>query len=192
MSGGVRWIGPIRFGEVAANETTPGGGTRPLFKSQTTLDGSVGVTATVGYRLSRLLRAELAIAYNPSQLSSHITSDAEGVEDVTVDAPVSQFLVEGGVLAQLRRWQAGRVSPFLTAGIGYLRQLNDGRTLVETGQAYYFGGGVYYVRAAARPRRLKATGVRADLRALFLRDGVAPDHTVRGAPAITASVFARF
>ncbi len=116
----------------------------------------------------------------------------EGVPDVTVKAPVTQFLFEGGVQMRPVRWTRGRLSPFVTAGIGYLRQLNDGRTLVETGRAWYFGGGLYYERAATHPRRLKATGVRADLRALVLRDGVAPDDTRRGAPAITASVFARF
>jgi hypothetical protein len=192
VSGGVRWIGPIHFGEVPANETAPGGGTRPLFTSATTLDASFGATGTLGIRLSQLLRAEIAVAYSPTGLSTAISGDAEVAGNVTVDEPVSQVLLEGGVLAAPRRWQKGHVSPFLTAGIGYLRQLNDGRTLVEDGQSYYVGGGLYYVRASAHPRRLKARGVRVDLRALFLHDGVSLDHTTRSAPALTASVFARF
>ena len=146
----------------------------------------------MGVALTRGLRAEFAAVYSPTGLSTRVTGDVEGVDDLTVKAPVTQFLFEGGLQARPARWTHGRLSPFVTAGVGYLRQLNDGRTLVETGRAWYFGGGLYYERAATHPRRLKATGVRADLRALILRDGVAPDDTRRGAPAITASVFARF
>ena len=192
VSIGIRWIGAVKFGDVPARETTPGGGTLALFKSSTRLDRSVGGTTTLGVRLSRVLRAELALAYNPTGISSRVMSDAEGVADVTVSEPVTQLLLEGGVLVQPRRWQHGRMRPFLTAGIGYLRQLNDGRTLVQTGQSGYVGGGLYYVRATARPGRLKATGVRADVRALILRDGVVPEHSGRAAPAVTATVFARF
>lgn len=192
VSSGIRWIGAVRFGDVPARETTPGGGTLALFKSSTRLDRSVGGTTTFGVRLSRMLRAELALAYNPTGISSRVISDAEGVADVTVGERVTQLLLEGGVLAQPRRWRSGRIQPFLTGGIGYLRQLNDGRTLVQTGQAGYFGGGLYYVRTSARSGRLKATGLRADFRALILRNGVAPDHAGRAAPAVTAAVFARF
>ena len=192
VSGGVRWIGEMGLGAAAANESTPGGGTRPLFNSVTTLDGSVGGAAALGVRLSRLLRAELAFAYSPTHISSRVTSDAEGVADVTVREPVTQLTVEGGVLAQPGRWRTRRLQPFLTAGIGYLRQLNDGRTLVQSGQSYYVGGGLYYVRASARPGRLKSTGVRVDLRALILHGGVLPDQSAGAAPAIAAAVFARF
>ena len=192
VSAGARWVGPIAFGTSAATETTFGGGKRTLFESSSQLDASIGGSVGVGVQLTRGLRAEVSVAYSPTGLSTRISGDVEGVADLTVKAPVTQFLVEGGLQARPARWAHGRLSPFVTGGMGYLRQLNDGRTLVETGRAWYFGGGLYYERAATHPRRLKATGVRADLRALVLRDGVAPDDTWRGAPAITASVFARF
>ena len=192
VSAGARWVGPIAFGTSAATETTFGGGKRTLFESSSQLDASIGASVGVGVQLTRGLRAEVSVAYSPTGLSTRISGDVEGVADLTVKAPVTQFLVEGGLQARPARWTRGRLSPFVTVGMGYLRQLNDGRTLVETGRAWYFGGGLYYERAATHPRRLKATGVRADLRALVLRDGVAPDDTWRGAPAITASVFARF
>ena len=192
LSAGARWVGSIALGTAAATETTFGGGKRTLFDSSSQLDPSIGGAFGVGVRLTRGLRAEFAVAYSPTGLSTRISGDVEGVADLTVKAPVTQFLFEGGLQARPARWNRGHLSPFVTAGVGYLRQLNDGRTLVETGRAWYFGGGLYYERAATHPRRLKATGVRADLRALALRDGVAPDNTWRGAPAFTASVFARF
>ena len=192
VSGGFRWIGSLDLASVPANETTLGGGSRALFDSTTTLDQSFGGTVSVAVRLSQLIRVEGAFVFSPTQLSTRITDDTEGVPDTTITSPVTQLLVEGGVLAQPGRWRARHVSPFVTAGLGYLRQLNDGRTLVETGGSYYVGGGLYYVRTSARPGRVKATGVRADLRALVFHDGVAPDSDWRPAPAITATFFIRF
>jgi hypothetical protein len=192
VSGGIRYIGPIAFGGVPANETAVGGGTRALFDTETQLDGSVGGTAIVGVRLSRILRAEGAFAFNRTALSTRVTADTEGVADITITAPVTQLLVEGGVLVQPPQWQQGALSPFITAGLGYLRQLNDGRTLVETGRATFVGGGLYYVRASTRARRVKATGLRADVRGQIMRDGVAPDSDSRVALAVSAAVFARF
>ncbi len=192
VSTGARWVGAIAFGTTPATETSFGGGRRTLFESSTQLDRSIGGSIGLGVRLTRALLAEVAAVYNPTGLSTRITGDVEGVENLTVKAPVAQFLFEAGVQARPARWRRGHVSPFVTVGVGYLRQLNDGRTLAETGRAWYLGGGLSYERAATQLRRLKATGIRADLRALVLRDGVAPDDAWRGAPAITAAVFARF
>ena len=139
-----------------------------------------------------MLRAEAALVYSPTQLITRITADAEGVADTDVTAPVTQFIIEGGLLAQPRQWRTRRFAPFATGGIGYLRQLNDGRTVVETGRTYYVGGGLYYVRTSASPRRVKAIGLRTDARALILKDGVAPDSEARTTPAVTATLFVRF
>jgi len=192
ISGGVRWIGSLDLASIPGNETTLGGGQRALFDSTTTLDRSLGGTVTVGVRLWQLIRLEGAAVYSPTQLITLVSDDTEGAPDTTITAPVTQILVEGGVLATPPPWRTRHVSPFITGGIGYLRQLNDGRTLVETGTSYYVGGGLYYMRAPARPGRVKATGVRVDVRALAFKDGVAPDSDWRAAPGITATFFMRF
>lgn len=190
VSGGIRWMGPAGFGRADAAESTLGGTTRPLFSTETTLDASAGAQGSVSVRVARGLRLEAAAAYNPTGLSVRITGDPEVTASATASAPVSQILVEAGVVRELRR--RGRLTPFATGGVGYLRQLNDGRTLIETGTSFYGGAGLYYVRESAHPRRLKATGVRADVRAEFLRGGVAPDRSTRVVPAVTAAFFARF
>jgi hypothetical protein len=189
---GAGWIGAISLDRVAANETAPGGASRALFNSDTQLDGSVGAAFTVGMRLSSLLRAEAAVAFNPSHLTTRVTADAEGVPDLAVQSRVTQYIFGGDLLVQPSGWRRHRLAPFASVGAGYLRQLSDGRTLVQSGTAYFAGGGLYYERVPGRPRRVKATGIRLDLRALALRDGVAPDHKTRVTPAVTASVFARF
>jgi hypothetical protein len=143
VTGGARWIGPVRYRDVPALETTPGGGTTAQFGSRTQLDGAVGAAGSFGVGLSRQLRLEIGVSYTPTSLTTKLTADVEGIPDAAVDAPVSQFLVQGGVVAQPSGWSSGRFAPFLSAGIGYLRQLNVGRTLVETGRSFYFGGGLY-------------------------------------------------
>lgn len=192
VAAGARWTGVTMYPSVAAEQTTSGGGTRALFDTRTSLDSSIGPMGSVGVRLSRLLRVEAAIAFSPTGLTTRITGDAEGVQDATVDTPVRQFLLEGGLVVQPAGWRAGQFAPYVTGGIGYARQLYDGRTLLRTARAYYVGGGVYYERASARASAVKATGIRADLRALVLYDGVAPDSNGHSAPAVTLSVFARF
>jgi opacity protein-like surface antigen len=191
VGGGIRWIGALAYPAVSANETAPGGGSRPLFQSMTTLDASPGAAATLGYRLTSLVGIEAGFAYNPTGLTTRITSDAEGLDDISLHEPVKQFLVEGGVVAQASSWRARRFQPLLTAGVGYVRQLNEGRTLVQNGRDYYVGAGVCHMPPSARPGE-HVIGFRADVRALVLQKGVAEDTTPRVAPSVTASVFVRY
>ena len=192
VSGGARWNGHLRFPEVAANETTPGGGARPLFVTATQVDASVGASGTVGVRVTRALRADLTVAFNPTHLTTRVTADREGISDTTAREPVTQFLIEGGVVMQPRGWQRPWLSPFVSAGGAWLRQLNDGRTLVQNGQSAYLGTGVYYVEPFRNPGRIKASGIRLDVRLQGFRGGVALDQRVHLAPVVAASVFTWF
>lgn len=192
VAAGARWIGTTKHPSVFADQQTLSGGSRPLFVSRSQLDGSVGPAAVFGVRLSGALTAEAAFAYNPSQFVTRISDDAEGVADTSIGVPLRQFLIEGGVRVAPRGWRRGALAPFASGGAGYLRQLYDGRTLIANGHLYYLGGGLYYERASGRPSRVKGTGLRADLRAVMLRDGVAPDSGGHVAPSIVLSAFARF
>ena len=62
-----------------------------------------------------------------------VTSDSEGAADVTVSEPLTQFQIEGGVMLQLDAVAARALTLFVTVGAGYLRQLHEEQTLVETG-----------------------------------------------------------
>lgn len=192
LSGGARWIAPLGFPDVAANETTPGGSARPLFVTSSHVDGSVGASGTVGVRVMRGLRADLTVAFNPTHLTTQVTGDREGISDTTARESVTQFLIEGGVVMQPRRWQRPWLSPFVSAGGAWLRQLNDGRTLVQNGQSAYLGTGVCYVERVTNPKRIKASGIRLDVRLQGFRAGVALDQRVHLAPTVAASVFTWF
>ena len=56
-----------------------------------------------------------------------------------------QYLFDGGAdVAAADSASGSRLAPFVAGGAGYLRQLHEDRTLAETGQIYYAGGGARY------------------------------------------------
>ncbi len=193
VAGGIRLMTPTSIDDVAAAETTAGGGSRTIFNSKTTLNGSAGGTLLVGVRLSSRFGVEGGASFNPTHLTTRVTDDVEQAPDASASERVTQVLAEGGVLiSPWKKRPSSRLSPFVIAGLGYVRHLNEGRTLVETGSELYAGAGLYYERASARESRLKSTGVRLDARATVLRGAIAPDTGGHVAAAITAAVFARF
>jgi hypothetical protein len=192
VGGGARWIGSTSFGQLEAEETSFGGGTRPLFKTSTDLDRSTGVEARVSVNLTRLVQAEGVIALNRIDLTTRVTADVEGVVDTTAAEPVTQYAFEGGVLLQLARWSGGKLLPFAAGGAAYLRQVHDRRTLVDSGHSFYVGGGVKYLLTSGGTGRIKATGLRGDVRAVFTSGNIAPDDKARTAPSVSASFFVAF
>jgi hypothetical protein len=191
IAAGAQWIGPVTFDSVPADETTFGGGTRPLFDTRSRLDPSIGVAATVGLRVASAFQLEGNFAYGATHLTTHVTGDQEGIPDVSADSSVTQYLLGGDLLLQLARWRTHRIAPFIIGGASYLRQLNEGRTLVQTGTAFSAGGGVYYSHDV-KSGRVKSTGLRLDVRALAIRDAVVLDGRTHVTAAVTASLFARF
>jgi opacity protein-like surface antigen len=192
VGGGARWMGSTSFGAIPADETLFGGGARQLFESSTGLDQSIGGEARVAVRLTSLLEVEGAVVLTHVDLTTHVTGDVEGVADTSASEPVTQYTFEGGALLQLVRRASGRLAPFVTGGAAYLRQLHDKRALLDTGHAFYLGGGVKYLLTSGGTGRVKATGLRGEVRAVFTATGIAPDDDLRTAPAVSGSFFVRF
>ena len=119
-----------------------------------------------------------------------ITNDVEGVADTAVREDVRQYTFEGGLAAHPPGWRHRQWIPFVDGGAGHVRQLHEARVLVETGSLLYVGGGTRYM-LKARPGALDL-GLRADLRAIFFKDGVAFDTKYHGAPSFSLSAFVRF
>ncbi|MQA28259.1 MAG: outer membrane beta-barrel protein [Luteitalea sp.] len=191
VGGGVRWLGGTSYPRVSATETSLANGRFTLFDSDTRLEPATRVEARVGARLTSVLQMEGAFSYSRPELQTRITSDVEGISDVTLTDRITEYTFEGGITAQLARWSFGRLAPFAAGGLGYLRQLHDGHGLVETGQTYYVGGG-FRVPFSLRRGLVKASGIRADARAQFSRNGVALDEDTRIVPSLSASFFVRF
>lgn len=192
VGAGLGWFGGVTFAEVSATETSAGGGRKTLFTTRSELEGSTGVDARIGVRLTPRLQAESSLSFNPTRLATRVSGDFELAPNTTASEPVTQYLVEAGLVGHLARWKRRRLAPFATVGAGYLRQVNDGQTLIATGRSYYVGGGTRYLLKSPRAGRLRSAGLRADVRAIILQNGVAPDNARHVAPFVGVSVFAGF
>jgi len=190
---GALWVGGQPLGTKAATETTGPGGSAPLFSTSSDLAGAAGIDGRVGVRLTRALVAEAEASYLTPQLRVAISGDFEGAAAVTATETVQQFTIGGGVLWYLPNGgRTRRFAPFAMAGGGYLRQLHDQGTLVDTGRYYQVGGGATYLLASGRHFHTNGIGARADVRAFIRSQGAAFDGGGHTSPAVGLTAFVRF
>lgn len=190
VSGGLRAVAPVPFTAVDARETTVGGGTLTVFETRSTLGTAAGAHVRVGVRVTPAWWVESAIGIDSTTLSTEVTRDRD-TGAITVTEPITQYLFEVGAMRRLGRSRPRRVEPFLGAGAGYLRQLHDGQTLVQSGWSGYAGGGLSYRLSGTAVSR-NAVGLRFDIRAVLLGESITLDRQLHLAPSFGASVFVRF
>jgi hypothetical protein len=192
LSAGLLWTGRASFGSAAANETSASGGPFLLFSTSSELAAAGGIEARIGVRLTPALQVEASSSYARVQLRTTVSGDSDNGPSAVLSETIQQVTIDGGVMLRLQRWRfGGGAVPFVAAGAGYLRQVHEGNTLAVTGQAYRAGGGVNYL-LMSRTGLLKGIGIRADLRAIVRRKGVAFDGRAHTSPAAAGSVFFRF
>jgi hypothetical protein len=189
---GVLWMGTQALGDAAVTETTPTGDARALFHTSSELGGAAGLGAHVGVRLTRRLVAEAEASYLRPPLRIAVSGDAEGAAPVTASEDVQQFTIGLGILCYLPVRRTPRLTPFVTAGGGYLRQLHEAATLVETGRYYQIGAGASFLLVSGRYFHTKGVGARAEARAVVRAKGVAFDGGSNTSPAAGVSMFVRF
>jgi hypothetical protein len=187
VGGDVRWLTGLQFADVNASETAFGGTTRTVFKSSTSFEQAACPEGRVAVSMLSWVDAEGAITFGRTQLTTRITQDPEAA-NVTLSEPVTLYLLEAGVAAHPGRWHRGRAAPFVSAGVGYLRQLHDGHTLVEGGRTWYAGGGLRYPFGNSAGRGVKSAALRLELRATILTGGSALDGATHVLPAVIAGV----
>jgi hypothetical protein len=188
LGGDVLWLTGVTFNDVNANETAFGGATRVVFRTSTKLEPAECPEARVVVGLTSTIDAEGAVAFGRTHLSTSITSDPEAAS-ATASAPVTLYLLQGGVAAHLARWQRGRAAPFVSGGIGYLRQLHDGHALVQNGKSWYLGGGLRYPLKDDAARGLNSAALRFEVRATILPGGSTVDGATHVVPTVIAGVF---
>lgn len=187
VGGDVLWLTGVTFSDVNANETAFGGSTSPVFKTSTRLDQAVCPEAAVLVGLTSSIDAEGSIAFGRTQLSTSITNDPEAAS-VTVSEPLTLYLLQGGVAAHPSGWHRGRAAPFVSGGIGYLRQLHDGHALVQNGRTWYVGGGLRYPLKDDRARGLNSAALRFEVRGTILTGSSTVDGATHVLPTVIAGV----
>ena len=193
IAAGGLWAAPVSAGTADATETAANGTRFRLFSSESSTASTFGLEGRMGVRLSPGLQLDGSVSYAVPALRTRITSDVEGIPDVTVAETVNQWTIEAALVAHLARWRVGpRGVPFLTVGAGYLRQIHEGQTLVETGRIYQVGGGVKYLLRRAGDGRLKSAGLRLGARAAVRDGGGRLENRIRIAPIVDVSMFLRY
>lgn len=192
LSAGVLWIGQQPLGDTTITETTSTGAPRTLFTTSGELAAAPGFAGRVGVRLTRSLVAEAEASYIKPQLRIALGNDVEGAASTTAAETVEQFTIGGGALWYLPGARTRRVAPFATAGGGYLRQLHEQETFVETGRYVRFGGGASILLVTGRHWHSKGIGARVEAGAVIRSRGVRFDGGSTTSPAAGVSAFVRF
>jgi opacity protein-like surface antigen len=197
IGAGAGMSGPSTLGSTAAaltpNQAVPAD-PFVLFRTRTTLDASSSVDVTLGVDITARFGVEGRLTYRRPTLSVSITDDAEQASGPgTIGEPVSEYGVDVSVRFDLGRWRfaGGRGAPFLHGGAGYLRQLHEGRVLLETGTTGHVGGGVRFLLAEPGGW-LKGVGLRAQAALSLRAGGIEVDDRVRKILVAGGGMFVRF
>lgn len=183
---------------VESGNGVPSGSPVTLFQASSMLERGPMFEGRVAWHLTRAFAVEGTVGMTRTHLKTSITNDFEQAPPVSSTSRLTQYTIEAGVLWQPNGlWFAhSRVRPFVTGGGGYLRQLHDGATLVETGRSAFAGGGVkvaLHQATGPRPSKLKTVGLRADARVNFTHGGFDVDGVVwRTYPSLTGGIFVCF
>jgi hypothetical protein len=127
---GFGWLGGAAFGEQPADLRAASGGPYRLFDSETNLGSTGSFEARVGIGLSRRFGVEGRFAFSKPELQTLVSSDAETTGSLTIAESIDHYVFDGGVVVRFAEWD--RVTPFASAGGGYVRQLHEGQALISS------------------------------------------------------------
>lgn len=193
LDGGTTFGG--RDATLTANGTGRTADSFVLFRTNTEMRRAGAIAGRLAIALGRGLSVEGAMSLHRPAIVTTIRSDVErSGETFTVDERLSRYAFETSVLLHLRAlsFADGRGLPFVEAGGAYLRDVDTGKVLVETGRSFHAGGGIKYYFLARRDRLLKAAGLRVEGRWEMISRGFNPAGAARRHGSGAAGVFVGF
>lgn len=176
--------------ELRANSTRP----EPfrLFGTESRFESAPALEARAAFALTRRYGVEGGISFTRPELQSSISDDAEQAPDLVIIERIDQYLFDGGVFFALDELPLGPLLPVVSGGFGYLRQLHEGRMVVEEGLFAYGGFGVRHWLTTAGRGMVRATGIRADAKLYVVDGGIGVDDSLRPQGGVSASFFVVF
>ena len=189
VSASALYLGSASLGSTTATLTPNQTGTADrytYFQTNSQMQRSGGFEARLAYNLTRMFAVEGGMTYSRPGIGLTVSSDAEGAAGLSVTGEtLSQYFfdVAGVVALRSSKPGQGRWTPFVEGGIGYLRQLHELKTLVETGQVFHGGGGVKYRLRSSPTSFVTGVGLRIDARFYYLNKGFSFDDKGRAFPA---------
>lgn len=192
LDGGADWSGGYAIGSTTVQLRGNALGSNPPPFTLLTASSEVGRATTVSLRVGITLTSrwlvEVGGSFGAPRVGVTISHDVEAGAQRLAGEQLKQYLIDSAVLWHLPVRLGTRVRPFVIAGGGYLRQLHEERTLVETGQVYYGGlGARYWLRGGTGVGR--ALGVRGDVRATVRRGGIDFEDRTRVFPTVAVHLF---
>jgi hypothetical protein len=171
-------------GRDALESRNPTSGTVPLtlFGTSAGLGSSAGVTGSAALYLTKNLAVEATAEYARPVLQTRIVTDFEGATGTTVESRLRSFIAGGSVLYH---FGASRVAPYVLAGAGWMRQLDEENVLLVTGAEAHAGGGLRY-------RLDRHFAVRGDLSATAREKSIAFEEKRRVLPRVAVRLTYRW
>jgi hypothetical protein len=192
VGAGVLWSGTYSIGDATAalRSNAPGATPPPftLFSTKSTVDSAAGVLVRGGFAVTPSITLEASASLSRPALSTQIFQDAEQAAAAVAGESLEQYVCEAGAVWYLPVRLGPKWRVFASGGGGYLRQLHQERTLVETGSVYYAGAGVnLWLRGGHGPS--KSLGIRSDARINWRRGGIEFENQTRAFPTLSVALF---
>ena len=162
--------GAVQAGGVDADLIDPSGGTLTLFRTSSRITPGTGLEGQVSLRLRERLRIEIGLGWVSADFESRVSSDLEGVPDLSVTKGAHQFA--GEVALAYRFLSRGRWSAFARGGAGGFREITSDRALVDNGFAASLGAGAQVLIRQAASGFFGRVGLRGEARLLARRGGI--------------------
>jgi hypothetical protein len=195
VSGGVTWSGGYAIGDATAElRSNALGAPTPAFtwfETSADITAAAGVEARVGFTVHPRLTIEAGGAFSRPRVAFSIGGDSEAGPQSLEGELLQQYIIDGGLVWHWPIAAVPALVPFVAGGAGYLRQLHEERTLVETGQVYYVGGGTrYWLRG--RPDGPRGLGVRGEVRMVRRVSGIDFEDRRRTYVSLSLQAFIAF
>jgi hypothetical protein len=187
---GPRWTAGSSLSSGDANELTSSGSEFRLFAASTTLARATSFDARFAMRVTPRLRALVSGSYGKPMLRISVSDDVENAAAITATERLQQYALRGG--ASWLLMIGSRFAPFVVGEVGYLRELHDQHTLVQTGRVVELGGGATYPLLSNARGPFDQVGARIDMRAVLRSKGAALDGRVYAAPAVGVGLYLGF
>jgi len=185
IGAGAVWTGGFDAGGLDALETrNPSTGTSPLtlFGTSSDVRPAIGATARAGLFVTPHVEIEGLAEYSRSTLRTAIVDDFEEATGTEAANTIVTFVFGGSVLYH---FGSGRFVPFVSAGAGYVRQLDEDETISVTGTEVHGGGGIRY-------RLSRHLSLRADAGVSSRDKAIAFEEKRRVLPVFAAGITYRF
>lgn len=193
VSGGATLAGGYPVGDITASirRNAPGPSTPfTMLRAESEFEPAASLEGRVGFAVTESLGIEVTGTYARPQLSVTVSQDPELVSAAFVSERIDQFGLDASALYHLPVALGRRGRAYVIGGAGYLRQLHEGRLLVETGRTFHVGAGVHYwLRGLSRGHPL---GVRGEARYVRRSGAIDFEDRSRGFASVSALAFIAF